>query len=490
MTLASQEATMVRHFIGGEPAGNARGDAVREIRNPATGELVAQVAEGGPEDVDRAVRGAHAAFPAWWDTPAASRGKILYRCVEAVLANEDELAALLTAEQGKPIAEARMEVRRFAHTLEHYAGLAKNLRGGYVPDLDEDPRRHGLILKRPLGVCAAIVPWNFPLSLLGNKLAPAVVAGNTMVVKPAQTTPLASTRAIAILREAGVPAHVVNTVLGPGSTVGEALIGHELVAKVGFTGATGTGRRIMESAARTIKRVTLELGGSDPMIVCDDADVDGAVSAASVGRFFNCGQACLAIKRVYLFDAIAEEFTGKLLRKVEKLTVGPGTKEGVRLGPLHSAAQRAEIEEQVEDALAHGAEIVAGGKRPEGADLARGYFYLPTVLRGVTPAARMWTEEVFGPVLPLYRVKTLDEAIERANDSIYGLGSSIWTRDLHAATRAAERLEAGYTWINSVTKIYDELPFGGFKQSGLGQEHGMEALECYQQTKSVVVAAG
>ena len=226
------------------------------------------------------------------------------------------------------------------------------------------------------------------------------------------------------------------------------------------------------------------------MIICADGDVDRAVSAASVGRFFNCGQACLAIKRIYLFDEIADEFTDKLLAKVEKLTVGPGTRDGVRVGPLHSATQRQEIEEQVEDAVSHGAEILAGGRRPEGDEFANGFFYLPTILTGVTPAARMWTEEVFGPALPLYRVRDLDEAIERANDSIYGLGSSIWTRDLDAATRAAERIEAGYTWINSVTKIYDELPFGGFKQSGLGHEHGMEALDCYQQSKSVVVAAG
>jgi len=383
-----------------------------------------------------------------------------------------------------------MEIRRFAHTLEHYAGLAKNLRGGYVPDLDEKPHRHGLIIKRPLGVCGAIIPWNFPLSLLGNKLAPALVAGNTMVVKPAQTTPLTSTRIIGILHEAGVPAHVVNTVLGRGSVVGEALMTHELVAKVGFTGATETGRRIMAGAAETIKRVTLELGGSDPMIVCTDADIDRAVSAASVGRFFNCGQACLAIKRIYLFEEIADEFTDKLLGKVAKLNVGPGTEGGVRLGPLHSASQRAEIEEQVADAVAKGAEILVGGERPEGDKYAKGHFYQPTVLTGVSPDARMYREEVFGPALPLYRVSDLDQALERANDSIFGLGSSIWTRDLDTATRAAERLEAGYTWINSITKIYDELPFGGFKQSGLGQEHGIEALASYQQSKSVVVAAG
>jgi succinate-semialdehyde dehydrogenase/glutarate-semialdehyde dehydrogenase len=282
----------------------------------------------------------------------------------------------------------------------------------------------------------------------------------------------------------------VNTVLGDGPGVGVALTTHPLVAKVGFTGATETGRAVMAGAAQTIKRVTLELGGSDPMIICDDADVDRAVSAASVGRFFNCGQACLAIKRIFLFEEIADEFTEKLAAKVARLKVGPGTAEGVRVGPLHSAEGLEKVEAQVQDAVAKGAKVLAGGKRLTEGEHARGHFFAPTLLADVDPGSRMATEEVFGPALPLFRVKTLDEAIARSNDSIYGLGSSIWTRDLDRATKAAERIEAGYTWINSVTKIYDELPFGGFKQSGLGQEHGHEALECYLQTKAVVVAAG
>ncbi|NNE44148.1 MAG: aldehyde dehydrogenase, partial [Gemmatimonadetes bacterium] len=307
------------------------------MRNPATGEVVGTAVDGTAADVDRAVQGAAEAFPAWWRTPASQRGKILYDAADALLDHVEELAPVLTAEQGKPMAESRMEVRRLAHTLEHYAGLAKNLRGGYVPDLDTNPHRHGLIIKRPIGVCAAIIPWNFPLSLLGNKLGPALVTGNTMVVKPAESTPLTSTRVIRLLHEAGVPANVLNTVLGEGHIVGEALVTHPRVGKVGFTGSTETGRRVMAGAAGTIKHVTLELGGSDPLIVCDDADVDRAVSAASVGRFFNCGQACLAIKRVFLFEEIADEFTEKLVAKVKRLTVGPGTQDGVRLGPLHSA---------------------------------------------------------------------------------------------------------------------------------------------------------
>jgi succinate-semialdehyde dehydrogenase/glutarate-semialdehyde dehydrogenase len=488
MTMATAE--MARLFIGGKSVGSVDGSATRQILNPADGSVVGEAVEGSAADVDAAVRGAQAAFPAWWRTPASARGKILHDCAEALLEQVEELARLLTAEQGKPLAESRMEVRRLAHTLEHYAGLAKNLRGGYVPDLDARPHRHGLILKRPIGVCAAIIPWNFPLSLLGNKLGPALVTGNTMVVKPAETTPLTSTRVIALLHEAGVPANILNTVLGEGRTVGEALVRHPMVGKIGFTGSTETGRRVMAGAAETIKHVTLELGGSDPLIVCDDADVDRAVSAASVGRFFNCGQACLAIKRVFLFEEIADEFTEKLVAKVGALTVGPGTREGVRLAPLHSAVQRDLVASQVADTVAAGARVLVGGKRPDGPEFATGHYYLPTVVTDVPEDSRMATEEVFGPALPLFRVGNLEEAIRRANASIYGLGSSIWTADLNRATAAAEQLEAGYTWINSVTKIYDELPFGGFKQSGLGYEHGNEALDCYLETKSVVVAAG
>lgn len=475
---------MATHFINGQYV-QSTGSAVHEVVNPATGEVVDRTPRGTIEDANAAVQAAADAFPGWWDTPASKRGAMLYKAVEAIRANVAELTHLLTGEQGKPLAEAKMEIHRFAHTIEHYAGLAKNLRGGYVPNLDE--KAHGLILKRPYGVCVAIVPWNFPVSLMGNKIGPALVAGNTLVVKPAETTPLTDLRVIELMTQAGLPPGVLNCVTGQGSVVGQALIEHPLVAKIGFTGSTEVGRQVMASAAKTIKRVTLELGGSDPLIVCDDADIDQAVSAASVGRFFNCGQACLAIKRIFVFEAVAAEFTDKLVAKVKKLTVGPGTDPAARLGPLHTPGQRAEVEAQVQDAVERGATILTGGRRPEGAQYETGNFYLPTVLVDVDPASKVMIEEVFGPAVPIMPVKDLEEAIALANSSIYGLGSSIWTRDLNKATRAAERLEAGYTWINSVSKIYDELPFGGFKQSGVGQEHGLEAIDHYMATKAVVI---
>jgi len=455
------------------------------IRNPASGEEVGRVAQNGAAQAADAVRRARAAFPAWWRTPAARRGAIVHAGAEAVMAARDELAMQLTLEQGKPLREARIEITRFVHTLEHYAGLAKSLRGSYVPNLDEDA--HGLVLKRPLGVVVAIVPWNFPTTLLANKLGPALVCGNTVIAKPAETTPLTTLRIAAIMREAGLPEYVFQVVTGRGSVLGEALVTNPDIAKVAFTGSTEVGKHVAELAARGVKRVTLELGGSDPMIVLEDADIDGAVSAASVGRFFNCGQACLAVKRLFLDKQIADEFVEKLIGKVAKLKIGAGTAEDTLIGPLHSQAQRDDIEAQVSGTLERGGQLLVGGKRPRGEEFANGWFYEPTLILEPPHDSPVAVEEVFGPVLPIWLVDGLDDAIARANASEFGLGSSIWTRDLTAATIAAERLEAGYTWINSAQIIYDELPFGGFGESGVGKEHGNEALDYYQESKAVVV---
>lgn len=475
---------MAEPFVGGEYV-KGLGLGRLPVVDPATGEEVDSVPVCGEPEVDAAVRSAGEALPGWQALPAARRGEILGEAARAVMGARDELAGLLTSEQGKPLREARIEIRRFVHTLEHYAGLAKNIRGGYVPDLDEGA--YGLILRRPVGVVGAIVPWNFPTTLLANKLGPALVAGNAVVAKPAETTPLTTLRIAGIMHEAGLPAGVFNVVTGDGPTTGQALAGHPQVRKVAFTGSTPVGKKLAALAAGDLKRVTLELGGSDPMIVCDDADLDRAASAASVGRFFNCGQACLAVKRLYVFESVAEEFVEKLLGKVRRLRVGPGRAEGTIIGPLHTPEGRELLEEQVRDAVESGARVLAGARRPEGEVFEKGNFYEPTLLLEPSHESRVATEEVFGPALPIWKVSGLDEAIERANSSIYGLGSSIWTADLDRATEAAERIEAGYTWINSPQIIYDELPFGGWKQSGYGKEHGMEAIEYYTETKSVVV---
>ena len=397
----------------------------------------------------------------------------------------DELVPLLVAEQGKTIREAQIELHKAAETLEHYAGLAKQVRAVYVDALD--PGVEGRVLRRPLGVVAAIVPWNFPTTLLCNKLGPALLCGNTVVAKPADTTPFTTLRLAEILTEAGLPPGVFNVVPGAGSVAGEALVTHPLVRKVAFTGSTPTGERVGALAAKGSKRVTLELGGSDPMIICADADLKRAASAASMGRFYNCGQACLATKRLYVLEPVADEVIEAVVAKAARLRVGIGSEPGSQIGPLHSERQRETLERQVSESVAAGGEVLTGGGRPDAAELSGGWFYSPTVVLEPPDDSPMAREEVFGPALPIWRVKDLDEAIARANDSPFGLGSAVWTGDLDTAERVAAELDCGYTWINSPTKVYDELPFGGLKASGYGKEHGSEALDYYTDTKSVVV---
>ena len=479
---------MAKLLIAGDSQDSESGQ-VTEIRNPATGEVVDTVPKGTVGDTRKAINVAAAALRKWSDMAPAKRGSILLEAGRLILQQEKELANLLTREQGKPIRESVLEIRRFVHTLDHYGGMAKSLRTAAVV---LDTGRHGLVLRKPIGVCGSIVPWNFPVSLMGNKLGPALLAGNTVVVKPAGTTPLTDIRCCELIdkaiQEGGGPKGVINVITGSGAIVGEELLVSPIVRKIGFTGATDTGRHVMQSASQDFKHVTLELGGSDPMIVCEDADIDRAVSAASVGRFFNCGQACLAVKRLYLADKIADVFIEKLVDKAKKLRIGNGLKPDTLMGPLHTADQRKEVEEQVEDAVKRGGRVLYGAERPKGGDFDKGFYLLPTLVTDLDPESRMLKEEVFGPALPIVRIKDLDQGIEQANNSIFGLGSSVWTRDINKAMVAAERIEAGYTWINSAQIIYDELPFGGVKQSGIGKEHGEEAIEHYTETKSVVIA--
>jgi succinate-semialdehyde dehydrogenase/glutarate-semialdehyde dehydrogenase len=459
----------------------ADSDTLR-ITNPATGELVGHVTSAGEELIDAAVRAAASAGREWARLGYADRGRILHACAEAFDAHLEELVPLLVAEQGKTIREARIELSKAAETLEHYAGLAKEVRAAYVHGLD--PGVDGRVLRRPLGVVAAIVPWNFPTTLLCNKLGPALLCGNTVVAKPADTTPFTTLRLAEILIEAGLPPGALNVVPGTGPVAGELLVRHPLVRKVAFTGSTPTGERVGALAAEGSKRITLELGGSDPMIICADADLPAAASAASMGRFYNCGQACLATKRLYVLEPVADQVIEAVTAKAAKLRVGLGTDPHSQIGPLHSERQRQVLERQISRS---GGEVLTGGDRPDDPALANGWFYSPTVVLEPPHDSPMAREEVFGPALPIWRVKDLDEAIARANDSAFGLGSAVWTEDLETAERVAAELDCGYTWINSPTKVYDELPFGGLKASGYGKEHGSEALHYYTDSKSVVV---
>jgi len=477
-------------LIGGSRVGSVSGRTY-EVCNPATGELVDTVPLGTPEDVHQAVAAAEKAFAEWAETSAEDRGIALANACELIKEHAAEIAQLLTSEQGKTLFEANLEVHHLLHGLEFYAGLASKQRGSYVPLPQKGA--YGLVIRQPIGVCAGIVPWNFPLTLMGTKVGPALAAGNTIIIKPASTTPLATLRTAELIQQAvyaggkgKLPPGAINVVTGSGAEVGEALLAHPRVRRIAFTGSTEVGRHVMEVAGPLIKRVTLELGGSDPMIVCEDADVPAAARMADAGRYFNCGQMCLGVKRLFVHAAVYDDFVGQLRAILEKKVVGPGNDKASRMGPLHLAYQRQEIEEQVEDARSRGAHVTVGGARPSGLDA--GNFYLPTLIEDARWDSRVVREEVFGPVLPVFKFDDLDEAIQLANDTEYGLGASIWTRNLVAANRAVERLQAGNVWVNSLHYGYDELPFGGVKASGLGREHGPEALDYYVETKAVVMA--
>jgi succinate-semialdehyde dehydrogenase/glutarate-semialdehyde dehydrogenase len=469
-------------IIEGERAKAASGETY-EVRNPATGEVVDQVPSGGPEDVDRAARAAAKAFESWSKLTPNKRAAILHTAAQHMLSKVDEIAPVLTAEQGKTILESRIEAQRFGENIAWFADLADKIHGEQVAL--REPTAYGLVVRRPIGVTGAIVPWNFPLTLAANKVAPSIAAGNCVVLKPSTTTPLATLACIQALIEGGLPEGVVNVVLGSGTN--EAIVRHPLIKKIALTGSTPTGKKVMAAAAEGLKKITLELGGSDPCIVLDDADLEAAARAISVGRFFNCGQACLAIKRLYVQEAVYDPLLEKLVARASKLKPGNGMDKDSRMGPMHTDSQRAEVESQLQDALDRGARAAYGGGRPQGDGYDRGYFINPTILVDVPEDARVWKEEVFGPVLPVMKIKDLDEGIRRANDSIYGLGSSIWTGSMSAANRAVNELEAGYTWVNALQIAHDELPFGGTKQSGFGKEHGLEAFLQYTEQKSVVI---
>ncbi len=478
---------MPEMLIGGEWRQAAAHEEI-EVVNPATEDVVDSVPSGAPEDVALAVATAKRAVAEWWRTDREKRAAHQSKAADLNHDHAKELAATLTSEQGKPVAEAMGEVTHLAHGVRYYAEAATKVRGSYQDLPATLGPAYGMVIRRPMGVCVAITPYNFPLTLLGTKVAPALASGNTVVAKPAATTPLATLEVARLFAEAGVPDGVLNVVTGRGSVIGDALVGHPDVRRVAFTGSTEVGRHVAKLAAPDLKRLSLELGGSDPVIVCADADVDAAVKAVIIGRYWNAGQACLGCKRVFVHDSVYDAFVSALVDRVGRYEPGDGTvkaeKPKLRMGPIHTRAGRDELLEQIESGVSSGGELLIGGNA---GGAGKGWFLEPAVIAEPAADSRVMTEEVFGPVLPVLRFTEFDDAIARATDTPYGLGSSIWTHDARLIHRAAQEIDSGMTWVNQIHYGYDELPFGGVKASGFGKEHGLESLDSYVELKSVVV---
>ncbi|HYH70179.1 MAG TPA: NAD-dependent succinate-semialdehyde dehydrogenase, partial [Methyloceanibacter sp.] len=451
------------------------------VTNPATGTVLGSVPDLGKTEAEQAIAAAHEACPSWSRRPAKDRAAILRRWYELQIENKDDLALLMTSEQGKPLAEARGEVDYAASFTEFYAEEAKRILGEIIPSPKESGRV--LVLKQPIGVVAAITPWNFPLAMITRKVSPALAAGCTVVCKPAPETPLCALALAELAVRAGMPPGVLNVVTGNAEAIGAAFTSSPLVRMITFTGSTEIGKLLMRQSADTVKRVALELGGNAPFIVFDDADLDRAVAGAVASKYRNSGQTCVCANRILVQAGIYEAFAAKLAEEAAKLKVGDGTEAGVMQGPLINAAAIEKVESHVQDAVAKGARVVVGGKR----HALGGTFYEPTVLADVTTDMRLAQEETFGPVAPLFRFKDEAEAIRISNDTPYGLAAYFYTRDLPRAWRVAEALEYGMVGINEGIISTELAPFGGVKESGLGREGSHHGIEEFVELKYVMM---
>ncbi len=455
-----------------------------ESLNPATGKALAAVAEGGVADVDAACRAAQSAMDGvWGKTNPRQRARILFNAARVIRDHVDELAGIECRDAGKPMADARDEAGLVADVIEYYAGAVSKHFGETIPV--HNPGLE-LTLKEPVGVCGLIVPWNFPAVIASWKLGPALACGNAVVLKPAELTPLSALKLAEYFAEAGLPDGVLNVVPGPGVGCGDALVAHPLVRKVSFTGSTKVGKEIMRSAADRIKRVSLELGGKSANIVFDDpGDLDFCVEKSLWSVFGNAGQDCCARSRFLVHRKIYDKFAAKIAARAKRFVVGDPLKKGVDIGPLISCAQRERVSSYVEIGEGEGAKRVCGGTALKGP----GFFLTPAVFERVESRMRIFKEEIFGPVVCLTPFSTEEEAIALANDSDYGLSGTIWTRDLGRALRVAKAVKTGVLSVNATTSVYTESPFGGYKQSGLGRELGMKALDLYSEVKSVFLSA-
>jgi aldehyde dehydrogenase (NAD+) len=471
-------------FINGEWRDAAGGKTI-EVVNPATEEVIAEVASAEASDVDAAVTAARAAFDGpWAKLSARERGKLVWKIGERLMEKADEIAHLETLHNGKPIFESRhIEVPAAAECFQYFAGWADKIHGETIP---VKGNYLTYTLREPVGVVAAIVPWNFPLLLTAWKVAPALACGNTVIIKPASQTPLTALALAEIAHDVGLPPGVLNVITGPGSKVGQMLVEHRGIDKIAFTGDTATGKGIMRGSAETLKKITLELGGKSANIVFPDADLDAAIRGATTGIFYGKGEVCAAGSRLLVDKSIKSEFIDKVAARAKKMAPGDPLDPKTRLGAISSKKQLETDLRYIEIAKKEGAQLVAGGARAD-IGTGKGYFLQPTIFDGVTPEMTIAREEIFGPVLAAIDFADVDEAIARANDSNYGLAAAVWTRDIKKAHYVARKLQAGTVWINTYN-IYDTAaPFGGYKQSGFGREMSMHALEHYTQVKSVWV---
>jgi len=468
-------------YIGGEwvDAGSGKTFAVN---NPATGELLAMVADCGVEDAQRAIDAAAQAQPGWAARTAKERAAILKRWFDLMMANQDELAALMTAEQGKPLAEAKGEIAYGASFIEWFAEEGKRVYGDVIPTYAKD--RRILVLKQPVGVCASITPWNFPNAMIARKAGPALAAGCALVARPAELTPLSALAMAELAHRAGIPAGVLNIVPGTDAAgVGKLFCESPQIRKVTFTGSTEVGRILLRQSADTIKKCSMELGGNAPFIVFDDADLDEAVKGAIASKYRNAGQTCVCANRFLVQEGIHDAFAEKFAEQVKKLGVGNGMDEGVVVGPLIEPKAVDKVERHIKDAVEKGARIVTGGKRHE----LGGTFFQPTVLADATPEMKIFREETFGPVAPLFRFKTEEEAIRLANDTEFGLAAYFYTKDVGRVFRVGEALEYGLVGANAGVISTEIAPFGGVKQSGLGREGSKYGIEDYLEIKYLAI---
>ncbi|MBO7808696.1 NAD-dependent succinate-semialdehyde dehydrogenase [Burkholderia pseudomallei] len=480
---ALKDPSLLRHqaYIGGEWQA-ADSDATFEVFDPATGESLGTVPKMGAAETARAIDAAQAAWAGWRMKTAKERAAILRRWFDLVIANSDDLALILTTEQGKPLAEAKGEIAYAASFIEWFAEEGKRVAGDTLPTPDANKRI--VVVKEPIGVCAAITPWNFPAAMIARKVGPALAAGCPIVVKPAESTPFSALAMAFLAERAGVPKGVLSVVIGDPKAIGTEITSNPIVRKLSFTGSTAVGRLLMAQSAPTVKKLTLELGGNAPFIVFDDADLDAAVEGAIASKYRNNGQTCVCTNRFFVHEHVYDAFADKLAAAVSKLKVGRGTESGATLGPLINEAAVKKVESHIADALAKGASLMTGGKRH-----ASGHgFFEPTVLTGVKPDMDVAKEETFGPLAPLFRFASEEELVRLANDTEFGLAAYLYSRDIGRVWRVAEALEYGMVGINTGLISNEVAPFGGVKQSGLGREGSHYGIDDYVVIKYLCVA--